>query len=283
MCIKRINYEVDITLNYLTGNATVNEENEYDLPEKMKKYYVQNDDVEKFIGSNPNFIPGDIIKEKISILAMEGGMYLLRLEYVTEIKTPEEIRNSLLLEENKENTENKKEDENKEENKEKNKEEEIKDTNVPENNKENEKDNNESEDSDIDIIRDKEIYISEVNNELDKNKFLREMLRKYLFSKNKVIIKNNDKKKTKGKSSLIRFIMLNLTSQQSPMQIQITQKDIPDDVSENYYYQLTFWDLLKGEDASNFLNINRLRSDLPFLKKNHIGININIKKTRGYE
>ncbi len=77
--------------------------------------------------------------------------------------------------------------------------------------------------------------------------------------------------------------MLNLTSQQSPMQIQITQKDIPDDVRENYYYQLTFWDLLKGEDASNFLNINRLRSDLPFLKKNHIGININIKKAREYD
>ena len=286
ICIKRIKYEVDTTLNYLTGNAAVNDENECELPEKMKKYFVQNDDVEKFIGSNPNFIPGDIIKEKILILAMEGGMYLLRLEYVTEIKTLEEIRNSLLLEEskeNKENNENKKEDDKKDENKENKKDEKTKDINISENNKENENNDNENKDSDIDIIRDKEIYISEVNNELDKNKFLREILRKHLFSKNKVIIKNNNKKKAKGKSSLIRFIMLNITPQQSPMQIQITQKDIPDDVKENYYYQLSFWDLLKAEDASNFLNINRIRSDLPFLKKNHIGININIKKNRGYE
>ena len=286
ICIKRIKYEVDTTLNYLTGNAAVNDENECELPEKMKKYFVQNDDVEKFIGSNPNFIPGDIIKEKILILAMEGGMYLLRLEYVTEIKTLEEIRNSLLLEEskeNKENNENKKEDDKKDENKENKKDEKTKDINISENNKENENNDNENKDSDIDIIRDKEIYISEVNNELDKNKFLREILRKHLFSKNKVIIKNNNKKKAKGKSSLIRFIMLNITPQQSPMQIQITQKDIPDDVKENYYYQLSFWDLLKAEDASNFLNLNRIRSDLPFLKKNHIGININIKKNRGYE
>ena len=74
--------------------------------------------------------------------------------------------------------------------------------------------------------------------------------------------------------------MLNITTQQSPMQIQINQKEIPDDVKENYYYQPVFWDLLKAEDASNFLNIYRLRNDLPFLKKDHIGVNINIKRNK---
>ena len=71
--------------------------------------------------------------------------------------------------------------------------------------------------------------------------------------------------------------MLNYTSQQNSMNIQITQKDIPDDVKPNYYHCLQFWDFLKADDTSNFLNINRIRTDLPFLKKNQIGININIK------
>ena len=77
--------------------------------------------------------------------------------------------------------------------------------------------------------------------------------------------------------------MLNLTTQQSQMVMQISQKDIPDDVKENYYYPLSFWDVLIAENTSNFLNIYRIRDDLPFLKKRQIGINIDIKKQREYE
>ena len=67
------------------------------------------------------------------------------------------------------------------------------------------------------------------------------------------------------------------------MVMRISQNNIPDDVKQNYYYPLSFWDFFRGEDASNFMNIYRIRNDLPFLKKKQIGINIDIKKKREYE
>ena len=95
MCIKRINYEVETFLNFIRDSEIKGEEIEYKLPETMQKYFIQVDDVDKFIGSNPNFIPGNIIKEKIIILTHEGGIFLIRLEYFTEYKTQEEVDKAL--------------------------------------------------------------------------------------------------------------------------------------------------------------------------------------------
>ena len=283
MCIKRIEAEVDIILKYLKDADLINDEIDCKLPDMMQQYFINVEDVFKFIGSKPNLIPSDIIKEKIVMLTNQGSLFLIRLEYVTEFKTQEEIRHNLLElkkieEENKEkdNKENKETIETKE-NKEKdetNQEKEKKDENKKE-------DDNESIESDTDS--NEELELKDINYEFDQKQFLRDILKKYLYRKGKIIIKNPDKKDIKGKSTLIRFYMLNISSQQSQMQIQISQKDIPDDVRVNYYYQEVFWDLLKAEDASNFLNIYRIRNDLPFLKKEHIGINVNIKRNREYE
>ena len=174
-------------------------------------------------------------------------------------------------------------DKKKEENKEENKEEEKQNQNEEKNNNEqtnNQENNNENTDSDND--EDIVIDITDVNHEFDKNDFLKEISRKYLYTQNNLIIKDKSytNKTSKAISSLIRFNMLNYTSQQNSMNIQITQKDIPDDVKPNYYHCLQFWDFLKADDTSNFLNINRIRTDLPFLKKNQIGININIKNPK---
>ena len=67
------------------------------------------------------------------------------------------------------------------------------------------------------------------------------------------------------------------------MHIKVTQKDIPNTVKENYYYPDFFIDSVKKSSISNFMNLYRIRSDLPFLKSRHIGINIDIKKPREYE
>ena len=294
MCIKRIDYEVETFLNFIRDSEIKGEEIEYKLPETMQKYFIQVDDVDKFIGSNPNFIPGNIIKEKIIILTHEGGIFLIRLEYFTEYKTKEEIRNELLSEkddnkkdnhdeEKKEKEKENEDGQNKEEDKEENKEEEKQNQNEEKNNNEptnNQENNNENTDSDND--EDIVIDITDVNHEFDKNDFLKEISRKYLYTQNNLIIKDKSytNKTSKAISSLIRFNMLNYTSQQNSMNIQITQKDIPDDVKPNYYHCLQFWDFLKADDTSNFLNINRIRTDLPFLKKNQIGININIKNPK---
>ena len=73
ICSEKINNEVSLMLKYLTESDIIGDEIEYKLPEKMQEYYVQIDDIDKFIGSNPNLIPGDICKEKILMLTQEGG------------------------------------------------------------------------------------------------------------------------------------------------------------------------------------------------------------------
>ena len=278
LCIKRIEAEVDIILKYLKDTDLINDEIECKLPDMMQQYFINVEDVFKFIGSKPNLIPSDIIKEKIVMLTNQEHLFLIRLEYVTEFKTQEEIRNSLLqlkqIEEENKDKENKENNKENEKNDETNQEKEKKDENKQE-------EDNESIDSDTDS--NEGLELKDIKYELDKKQFLKDIVKKYLYRKGKVTIKNPDKKDIKGKSTLIRFHMLNVSTQQSPMQILISQKDIPDDVRENYYYPQVFWDLLKAEDAQNFLNIYRIRNDLPFLKKEHIGININIKRNKEYE
>ena len=278
LCIKRIEAEVDIILKYLKDTDLINDEIECKLPDMMQQYFINVEDVFKFIGSKPNLIPSDIIKEKIVMLTNQEHLFLIRLEYVTEFKTQEEIRNSLL--QLKQIEEENKDKENKENNKENNKNDE---TNQEKEKKDENKQEEDNESIDSDTDSNEGLELKDIKYELDKKQFLKDIVKKYLYRKGKVTIKNPDKKDIKGKSTLIRFHMLNVSSQQSPMQILISQKDIPDDVRENYYYPQVFWDLLKAEDAQNFLNIYRIRNDLPFLKKEHIGININIKRNKEYE
>ena len=279
ICIKKINYEVDTVLKILKESELVTEEIEHPLPEKMQKYYVQSDEVDRFIGANPNFIPGDIVKEKILVLTREGGLYLMRLEYITELKTQEEIRKELLSEQ-KTNKEEEKKDNKEEDKKEKEENKIVEDKTEEKNKQEKEEKKQDNESSDIDLDSNPNIDISQVEHELDKKDFLREIIRKYIPHRQILTIKDSATagKKDKAKSVLIRFVLLNLTSQQNYMEIEITQKDIPDDVEENFYHPLEFLDVLKKNEASTFLNIYRIRNDLPFLKQQHIGININIKK-----
>ena len=107
---------------------------------------------------------------------------MIRLEYITEFKSPEEIRNKLLLEQKekeKEKKDNKEEDKDiKEENKE-----EIKEKIDDKNLENGEDDDNESLDSDSLLDSAPKLDITKVNHELDKKDFLIEMSRKYLFKR----------------------------------------------------------------------------------------------------
>jgi len=77
--------------------------------------------------------------------------------------------------------------------------------------------------------------------------------------------------------------MVSNQSSNSDMHIKVSHKDITYGVKENFYYPKFFVDNIKAKDISNFMNINRIRSDLPFLKSSSIGINIDIKKQRDYD
>ena len=349
MCIKRINYEVSKTIKDIKNNDLYFDDyknnEEYRLPELIAKNYINSDEVEKFIGVNPNIIQSDIVREEIQIIASGANMFLMRLEYFTKYKTPDEIRNILYNPETidrqddfkgekseKEKTENSNtkevlKDENlkdiekgKNEGKKETKTEDVKNTeekvsgetkdkeenenkvDIKENEdkksreseEKNNKGNNEeeenksekelkSEDDDNQIIQ--KIDISEIKMEIDGKDFLFEILKKITRSPfNKIIIEDSSiKNKKKVKSTLIRFVLITNQTSDSDIHIKISEKDISNEARENYYYPNFFIDSVKQRNISNFMNINRIRSDLSFLKTNQIGINIDVKKPKEYE
>ena len=277
MCIKRIKYEVKKTLNELKNNNIEYEDykskDEYKLPENMNKFYVDSDEVEKFIGTNPNMIPSDIVKEQIEVIASGDSMFLMRLEYFTKYKNIEEIRNNLLKKDDKI-----KKKETEDEKKDKDNEEQTKE----ENDLNKKKIRNELEEKSDDDDEEHNIFkinVSNIKNEIDGKEFMFDMiskLTKYSFSKIDII--DNSIKDTKNViSSLIRFVIITTQSADSMLHINISEKNIPEETKENYYYAHFFKDNIKGRNISNFLNIYRIRNDLSFLKKNDIGINIDVK------
>ena len=275
ICIKRINYEVKKAINYLEHPVLFDDnkgKEEYELPKKMQKYYVSSDEVERFIGVNSNLVQSDIFREKIEIIASGSNMFLIRLEYFTKYKTPEEIRMAL-------KGESKKEDIKKEYKKEKN----ILEEKKEDYNRESNGNVSDSEiNSDDDGYRILKYEISEIEKEIDGKDFMFDIIKKMKRNSiEKVIIEDPSiTNKNKIKSTLIRFIIVGSQNTDNDMHIKIMEKDIPDEVKENYYYPKFFVDYIKSRNISNFLNINRIRSDLPFLKQHHIGISIDVKKPK---
>ena len=274
-CIKRIKYEVDKKINELKCIDLENKLEKCKLPEKMEQYYVSSEEVEEFIGANPNMIQSEIVKEEIQIIAQGSNMYLVRLEYFTKYKTPDEIRNEL----NNKNTSEKKGEQEKDDSK-KEEETELK--------KEENENKNEIDNDDINSDEDNrclKMDISKCNLEVDGRDFIFSAVKNLIsHTSPKIIIEDSSvKEKKKAKSSLIKFIMLSQSNSNSDMHIKVSQKDTPNDVKENYYYPDFFVDSVKHSNISNFMNLYRIRNDLPFLKSRHIGINIDIKKPREYE
>ena len=293
LCIKRINYEVYKTINDLKNNNIYYDDykndEKYKLPEKMAKYYIDSDDCEKFIGSNPNMILSDILKEEIQIIAAGSNMFLIRLEYFTKYKTRDEIRYNIskLTNNNEKEKEIKLEDtkaeEKKEEEKKEGEEKKEEEIELKKNLYEEENKSESPRSSDEDDNRVLKIDISDIKEEVDGKDFIFDITKK-LQRLTKVVIEDPTIKNKKNvKSSLIRFIIISTQSSDSDMHIKILEKDIPSDVRENYYYSNFFIDSIKKKNISNFCNLYRIRNDIPFLKNNHIGINIDIKKPRDDE
>ena len=278
LCINRIKYEVYKTINDLKNNNIYfddyKNDEKYKLPEKMSKYYIDSDEVEKFIGTNPNMILSDILKEEIQIIAAGTNMYLIRLEYFTKYKTKDEIRYNYNKLEDKKPQDKKEKEKKYDEKKKGNK---I-DLNQNLNEEENKSESPRSSDEDDNRIL--KLDISDIKEELDGKEFIFDMTKK-LQRLSKIVIEDPSIKNKKNvKSSLIRFIILSTQSSDSDMHIKILEKEIPNDVRENYYYSNFFIDSIKKKNISNFCNLYRIRYDIPFLKNNHIGINIDIKKPR---
>ena len=115
----------------------------------------------------------------------------MRLEYITEFKTPEEVRNKLLLEQKEEKENDKGDKNNKEENKIEENKTEKEEKNEEKNIENTQDDDNESIDSDSNSSSSLKLDISKVNHELDKKDLLLEITRKYRIERNYLTITNS--------------------------------------------------------------------------------------------
>ena len=83
ICIKRINYEI---------NKTDENDNIPELPENMKKSYMEYDNIKKFTGFIPKHLPDKISKVLYSISGGNDNFMIIMIKYYTTYKDLETLR-----------------------------------------------------------------------------------------------------------------------------------------------------------------------------------------------
>ena len=124
------------------------------------------------------------------------------------------------------------------------------------------------------------IDLSDVKYPIDSKNFIKwATIEKLRIHYRKVIVEDSNIKDINNvKSSLIRFYILSNQNILNKLKVKVSEKDLPTEVKFNYYYPSFYLDSVEANSMSNLMNVNRIRSDLPFLKSSYIGINIDCKK-----
>ena len=121
----------DAERNRYNERDNYNEDEDLILP-GLEEFNICDKNMKSFIGFNSDIIPGDIVREEIIQIAKNDNMALYRIEYYTKYHKADELRNTLLNKNKKEDTkgnEDKKEEIKNEEKKEDNKGDEKKEEN----------------------------------------------------------------------------------------------------------------------------------------------------------
>ena len=217
--------------NYYNTNSNSN---------RNKRYF------DYFVGFIPNFLPNEIVKEKIYNIAQGQNLVLLRLEYYTTIAdlNGNEINKNLKkINKNDEDNENKR----------------IKFVDI----------NKRFE------FKNERTFIKKMSREVNSQE--------YVVIKNKKFYNkfNNDEKKINEKCCLtfIRYVLLSLGKSGGKFGVKIKsviRKQIFNK-SCNYFINENYIDNVNPENYTNMININKLFIDGEFLKIDNIGINIDVK------
>ena len=85
------------------------------------------------------------------------------------------------------------------------------------------------------------------------------------------------KDKNKVKSTLYRLIFTNQESESKYFRATIKKRDLSNILRINCFLPQYIFDKIESHDMTNFYNIVRIRSDLPFLKRDDASISIDFK------
>ena len=242
ICIKRINYEI--------GNIKKEELNAIpELPENMKKNFIEFNDVKEFTGFIPKHLPDKISKVVYTAIQRDRNYMIISLNYYTTYKDLEIFRN-----ENRGKTVE---------------------------NKENEEEKNdiiEEKKEDIDLATFK---VSNTEIGKNENEFLYKIYLMYEdFEKNIQIIDDSLDNKKPIKSSLIRHIYYNNMNIKQLLKDKASQDEISD---KSNYFLSQFWNIdnINEKDYCEIFNVYRKNFDLEFIngiKISHSTVTLNKNK-----
>ena len=221
------------------------------LPNNIVKYNQNLTLVEEFLGFNPDFIPGKIIREEIQTIVNTRYLQLIRIEYFTTYYKINDLKK--LINENKEiNEDNEKEKENK-------------------NIDTKEKLSEEGKTITVDI--------SNINYQKEENKLMMDVSEKLGPTVNKFIIEDGTIQSDDNViNSLIRYILINKKPFNNRMNAKINLKrDLKAHIKDNVCIPEYLIDYVDRHNYVDFLDINRIKKDEKLLDKDDIFISIDSK------
>lgn len=248
--IQKINYEL-------------NEENK-DKHEYLDEPILPNDindllllesnNIKKFTGFTPDFIPGEIIREEFEPMKKTSNLDLIKIRYYTKYYTLDELKQYIS----------------------ENKGKELINKNSDENIGLKEDDDNMEK-----IIK---VDVSNKDYKLDENNLILNINEK--FDKiNKFIIEDGMiEDKNDGINSLVRYVFINKKYIKNRMIANIKlKKDLSREVFNNMCFPMLSIDYVNGNSCVDFLDISRIKKDELFIGNNDISMMINSKFFLDYD
>jgi hypothetical protein len=332
ICIKRINIELkrinenlstimnknidsEVEKENTNNNIENNNEEIPSLPEKMKKNYKENEEVDEFTGFFPKHLIDSIGFVSYTLLQKEHNSFLLRAQYYTTFKNIEIVRKEQKEKQEKEKdkkeeTETVNKDDNKNiekegekvsndnqnkinenkinENKEvENKEEKDEINKIVEEKEElifeNDEDNSDNELFDKDLNKTSEDFIFDVND----IKMSEDLFNHKVFGKNRrfrkiIIINKSLKNRIKVKLGLVRYLLFSIDNEENILRTQMSDENLTNTSKFNFHLPNLSLDYLGPFSCVDIVSIYRRNKLLDFLRERSIVIKINIQTKRSF-
>ena len=247
--IQKANYEINEIFKQRNPNSKkIKKIEKPELTKEIEERIPECKIITNYLGFIPDFIPGNITKEEIQLIAKTQYLELIRVEYFTQYYDTKEFKNMI---------------------------EEKKDIEI---NLKNEKkiESVEKFDENEKILK---VDISNEDYQRDENKLFWNISKK-LETANKIIIEDGliPNEDNIVLNSLVRYVLINKKPIKNRMEARIKlKKDLKIYIKDNICIPEYLFDYVDKHNYVDFLNINRIRKEDKFIQKEDILISVNSK------
>ncbi len=245
--IKKINYELnDLLIKKNPDNKDIQKIDEPEIPEEIKENNPYNEKINKFIGFIPDFLPGQIVKEEIQLIAKTDNLQIIRIEYFTKFYNIKEINNIIN--------------------------EDIEEEEINNNKNIN---NDEIIDENEKVIK---VGVLNENYQRNENKLMN-IISKKLENTNKLIIEDRTISNEENViNSVITYIFINNKPIKNKIYANVKlNNNLNIEIKDNMCYNESLFDFVDRHNFVDFLDINRIQKDEKFIQKDDLYITVSSK------